>query len=171
MPSCAGAAGRAVAPYPAPPAELPAPAACSVSHARTGRPVASGKWQGPHGQNCLPMEPQGRRWQFVRHLFCRQSTLADGADATGTRAAGPATSFVRLPTPQHSSFRTLAHRGSLDDVPCAGSKGAKGAEGDGLVGVVQRLGPDDLVVVLVLLAPVLVRSVASPAPLSACCSR
>ena len=46
--------------------------------------------------------------------------------------------------------------GSLDDVPCAGSKGAKGAEGDGLVGVVQRLGPDDLVVVLVLLVPVLV---------------
>ena len=37
--------------------------------------------------------------------------------------------------------------GSLDDVPCAGSKGAKGAEGDGLVGVVQRLGPDDRVVV------------------------
>ena len=49
--------------------------------------------------------------------------------------------------------------GSLDDVPCAGSKGAKGAEGDGLVGVVERLGPDDLVVVLVLLRPVLVRSV------------
>ena len=49
--------------------------------------------------------------------------------------------------------------GSLDDVPCAGSKGAKGAEGDGLVGVVQRLGPDDRVVVLVLLVPVLVRSV------------
>ena len=43
--------------------------------------------------------------------------------------------------------------GSLDDVPCAGSKGAKGAEGDGLVGVVQRLGCDDLVVVLVLLVP------------------
>ena len=26
----------------------------------------------------------------------------------------------------------------------AGSEGAKGAEGDGLVGVVERLGPDDL---------------------------
>ena len=50
--------------------------------------------------------------------------------------------------------------GSLDDVPSAGSKGAKGAEGDGLVGVVQRLGRDDLVVVLVLLVPILVRSVA-----------
>ena len=49
--------------------------------------------------------------------------------------------------------------GSLDDVPCAGSEGAKGAEGDGLVGVVERLGPDDLLVVLVLLRPVLVRSV------------
>ena len=50
--------------------------------------------------------------------------------------------------------------GSLDEVPSAGSKGAKGAEGDGLVGVVQRLGPDDLVVVLVLLVPILVRGVA-----------
>ena len=48
--------------------------------------------------------------------------------------------------------------GSLDDVPRAGSEGAKGAEGDGLVGVVERLGPDDRVVVLVLLRPVLVRS-------------
>ena len=45
--------------------------------------------------------------------------------------------------------------GSLDDVPRAGAEGAKGAEGDGLVGVVQRLGPDDLVVVLVLLVPAL----------------
>ena len=42
---------------------------------------------------------------------------------------------------------------TLDDVPRAGSEGAKGAEGDGLVGVVERLGPDDRVVVLVLLRP------------------
>ena len=42
--------------------------------------------------------------------------------------------------------------GSLDDVPRAGSEGPKGAEGDGLVGVVvDLLGPDDRVVVLVLL--------------------
>ena len=45
---------------------------------------------------------------------------------------------------------------SLDDVPRAGAKGAKGPKGDGLVGVVQRLGPDDPVVVQILLRPILV---------------
>ena len=51
---------------------------------------------------------------------------------------------------------------SLDDVPRAGAKGAKGPKGDGLVGVVQRLGSDDLVVVRILLRPILYLLAALP---------